>query len=124
METNTKSLHDVQMLMEEYKLKYEEEVKKNNIPSVSSGSSEEVSLLQAEVTKWMQSAQQLEQLGTEAVQEVYAELERERQSKADVASKYEEERSRREKAEEELQISEHKLQQLDGVMQKLMNIKK
>jgi len=38
--------------------------------------------------------------------------------------KYEEERTKREKAEEELVISDQKLQQLDGVMQRLMNIKK
>jgi len=86
--------------------------------------SEEIAALQAEVQKWMVSAQQLEQLGTEAVQEVYAELEKERQSKTELMTKYDEEKSKREKAEEEMLISEQKLQQLDGVMQRLMNIKK
>jgi len=126
---DSKQVQQLTQQVEDYKKKYEAEVKKREElekrPIVTGGNpSDEVAVLQAEVQKWMASAQQLEQLGTEAVQEVYAELEKERSGKSELMLKYEEEKGRREKAEEELLISEQKLQQLDGVMQRLMNLKK
>eukprot|EP01118_Nematostelium_gracile_P014655 TRINITY_DN5766_c0_g1_i1.p1 TRINITY_DN5766_c0_g1~~TRINITY_DN5766_c0_g1_i1.p1 ORF type:complete len:140 (-),score=71.35 TRINITY_DN5766_c0_g1_i1:438-836(-) len=100
----------------------------NVVASTGSSSSSdkdiEIENLKKEVEKWMASAQQLEQLGTEAVQEVYAELETERTSKAELNIQYEEEKRRRQKIEEELMISSQKLAQLDQVMQRLMNLKK
>jgi len=132
-ESKSSDSNQIQQLLnqiEEYKNKYQEELnKRQQLESAASsrsnssdGNSNEIALLQAEVTKWMQSAQQLEQLGTEAVQEVYAELEKERNFKNDLLAKYEEEKTKREKVEEELLISDQKVKQLDGVMQRLMNI--
>lgn len=72
----------------------------------------------------MATSEEMENLGTEAVQEVYNDLEKERNEKAELVSKLEEEKARREKAEDELLISEQKLQQLDSVMQKLLQMKK
>jgi predicted nucleic acid-binding Zn-ribbon protein len=106
---------------EEWKRKYNDLEKRI---AGGGGAAEQIEQLQAEVAKWQSSAAQLEQLGTEAVQEVYAELERERKDKADLQQKLEDEKQKREKAEEEVAVSEQKLQQLDGVMKRLLQVKK
>jgi len=51
-------------------------------------------------------------------------LEKEKLEKADIQSKYEDEKQKREKAEEDVAIAEQKLKQLDTTLQRLLQIKK
>jgi len=91
----------------------------NNTPSTTENSE----FLKSEVTRLTALAEQLEKLGTEAVEQVYGDLEREREEKKEIVSRYEEEKFKREKVEEDLHVAQEKLQQLDGVMQKLLKFK-
>jgi len=126
-EHDAKTIRHLQEDVESWKKRYEELHTKLASIGSNSGNSQleaQVTLLQAEVQKWQNSAAQLEQLGTEAVQEVYTELEKEKIEKAEIQTRYDEEKQKREKLEEELAISDQKLKQLDSAFQRLLQIKK
>jgi len=80
--------------------------------------------LKQQVAHWQQEALQLEKLGMEATQQLYADLENEQRARQEIASLLEEETKKREKAEEEIVIANQRYEQINTVMEKLMKIKK
>eukprot|EP01112_Ceratiomyxa_fruticulosa_P020078 TRINITY_DN6732_c0_g1_i2.p1 TRINITY_DN6732_c0_g1~~TRINITY_DN6732_c0_g1_i2.p1 ORF type:complete len:133 (+),score=27.15 TRINITY_DN6732_c0_g1_i2:97-495(+) len=84
----------------------------------------DIQRLEADVQQWISAAEQLENLGQQAVNEVSRELEKVTQESREWQSKYEEQIKLKEAAEHELASSEQKLQKLDTVMKRLMSFSK
>eukprot|EP01090_Pellita_catalonica_P017051 TRINITY_DN5066_c0_g1_i2.p1 TRINITY_DN5066_c0_g1~~TRINITY_DN5066_c0_g1_i2.p1 ORF type:complete len:1057 (+),score=345.54 TRINITY_DN5066_c0_g1_i2:42-3212(+) len=86
--------------------------------------SEMIEKLENEVEQWMVASEQLQGLGEEAVREVTEEANSLRDENETLMLKYEEEVKRRREVEAELASSEAKLNELDAVLGRLMNLGK
>ena len=84
--------------------------------------SEEVERLENEVEQWMAASEQLQKLGEDAVKEVMEEADRLREEVTQWQTQYEQEVQRRKESEQELLNSESKLNDLDSMLQRLMNL--